>query len=196
MIQIFGYGSLVNKSTWNFQTQMKQVELKGWTREWRQIVKLQGKEICALSIAPQPTSSIQGILLMSNKSIHDTLNNREIGYQTLSLNPETIFPPSCSNPIKISKETSDIITFAASESSKEWARKDAPILLSYIDVVVKGYFDLFGRKGVFDFFKSTKGWDLPILNDRKDPLYPRSIHLPKDFLNFIDEQIIVHTKKK
>jgi hypothetical protein len=52
-----------------------------------------------------------------------------------------------------------------------------PILLSYLDVVVQGYFREFGYSGVEDFFATTAGWDSPVLNDRAAPIYPRSQQL-------------------
>lgn len=46
------------------------------------------------------------------------------------------------------------------------------VLLSYLDVVVQGYFREFGRKGVVHFFEMTEGWHAPVLNDRANPIYP------------------------
>ncbi len=48
------------------------------------------------------------------------------------------------------------------------------MLLSYLDVVVQGYLDVFGRAGVDRFFASTDGWHAPIRNDRHAPIYPRA----------------------
>jgi hypothetical protein len=48
-----------------------------------------------------------------------------------------------------------------------------PILLSYLDVVVQGYFREFGAAGVQRFFDTTHGWDAPLLDDRSSPHYPR-----------------------
>ena len=47
-----------------------------------------------------------------------------------------------------------------------------PILLSYLDVVVQGFLQQYGERGVADFFASTDGWG-PIKDDRADPYYPR-----------------------
>ncbi|MEM9427313.1 MAG: gamma-glutamylcyclotransferase, partial [Pseudomonadota bacterium] len=48
-----------------------------------------------------------------------------------------------------------------------------PILLSYIDVVVQGYFRIGGEVAVEAFFHTTDGWDAPVLDDRAAPRYPR-----------------------
>ena len=50
----------------------------------------------------------------------------------------------------------------------------APILMSYLDVVVQGYLREFGERGARDFFATTDGWDTPVLNDRAAPRYPRA----------------------
>ena len=48
-----------------------------------------------------------------------------------------------------------------------------PILLSYLDVVVQGYLEAFGREGVSRFFASTDGWEASVIDDRGQPLYRR-----------------------
>jgi len=40
---------------------------------------------------------------------------------------------------------------------------------------VTGYLDMFGHEGAERFFASTDGWDSPVLDDRRDPIYPRAI---------------------
>lgn len=48
-----------------------------------------------------------------------------------------------------------------------------PILLSYLDVVVSGFLDAFGPKGVARFFTTTAGWRT-VQDDRAAPIYPRA----------------------
>lgn len=45
-----------------------------------------------------------------------------------------------------------------------------------------------------NFFESTQGWQLPILDDRKNPIYPRAQELDKKFLNQIDQQLLLRSK--
>ena len=38
---------------------------------------------------------------------------------------------------------------------------------------MQGYLRVHGEEGVGQFFDTTDGWDMPILDDRAAPLYPR-----------------------
>ena len=62
----------------------------------------------------------------------------------------------------------------------------APILMSYLDVVVQGYLREFGEAGARDFFATTDGWDTPVLNDRAQPRYPRTQVLTGDERALVD----------
>ncbi len=59
------------------------------------------------------------------------------------------------------------------------ARGDAehPILLSYVDCVLKGYLDQYGERGVSHFIDHTEGWHIPIRDDRENPRYSRAVRL-------------------
>ena len=62
------------------------------------------------------------------------------------------------------------------------ADREFPILLSYVEVVLAGYFSTFGTEGLQRFYDSTLGWDSYILDDRKSPIYPRYFEPPKEVL--------------
>ena len=64
-----------------------------------------------------------------------------------------------------------------------------PILMSYLDVVVQGYLQVFGAEGGQHFFDTTAGWDGPILNDRAQPLYPRAQLLREEETSFVDRAL-------
>ncbi|WP_323785658.1 hypothetical protein [Thalassovita sp.] len=64
-----------------------------------------------------------------------------------------------------------------------------PILLSYLDVVVQGYHQEFGEQGVTRFFQTTDGWDAPILDDRKQPHYPRHQTLARPETRLVDRML-------
>lgn len=190
MPHIFAYGSLLNKNTWSFEAEMELVSLGGWVREWRQIVSLERGDICALTISPHSSHSIEGIVLKVDNSALEVLGDREVSYD------KTLLENNNLNSFNTKKSfiNQSTFTYTASKKTGVWANQEAPILLSYIDVVAKGYHDLFGWQGVLDFFKSTQGWNLPILNDREDPIYPRATKHDKGFLDLIDQQIIIHSK--
>jgi len=190
MHHIFAYGSLLNKKTWSFEATLELVHLQGWVRQWRQLVPLNGRNICALSISPDPKQGIEGVILKVDDSALQSLGGREVGYDKSILEGKDLRSSQRKKPLIIDNPT----TYLASKETSIWANQEAPILLSYIDVVAKGYFDLFGWEGVMNFFKSTQGWYLPILNDREDPIYPRATKHDQEFLDLIDQQIILHSK--
>ncbi len=50
------------------------------------------------------------------------------------------------------KDLSKYISIIGSKETTAWANQEAPIPMSYIDAVAKGYLDLYGRDGVLRFF--------------------------------------------
>ena len=46
-------------------------------------------------------------------------------------------------------------------------------LTGYLDVVLRGYTEVFGQGGARAFMATTDGWETPILDDRASPCYPR-----------------------
>jgi len=191
MSKIFSYGSLLNKNTWSFKAELELVSLKGWIRQWRQIVQLDKSKICALTIYPNSNTTIEGILLKVDKATELSLGEREIGYEKTIIAGKDIIEQN--TEIQLTNETA--ITYVGSKATTSWASEEAPILLSYVDVVVKGYFDLFGWEGVTNFFNSTQGWNLPILDDRDEPIYPRAAKHDKKFIDFIDQQLLLYSKR-
>lgn len=188
MSQVFAYGSLLNKNTWSFKAELELVSLKGWVRQWRQIVQLDKGKICALNIYPNSNSIIEGILLKVDDATELSLSGREIGYEKTILAGKDIIEQNT----KINRTNETTIAYIGSKPTTLWASNEAPILLSYIDVVAKGYFDLFGWDGVSNFFNSTQGWNLPILDDRDEPIYPRATKHDKKFQNFVNQQLILY----
>ena len=68
------------------------------------------------------------------------------------------------------------------------ANPDAPIKLSYLDVVVEGFAQEFGLDGVARFFDTTTGWG-PVLDDRTAPLYPRARPVAPALRRLVDDQL-------
>jgi len=54
---------------------------------------------------------------------------------------------------------------------------EAKILRSYLDVVMQGYLNHFGVEGIERFYATTQNFELDILEDREQPLYPRATTL-------------------
>jgi hypothetical protein len=51
---------------------------------------------------------------------------------------------------------------------------------------VQGFLTHFGAQGVAAFFNSTSGWERPIKDDRKAPIYPRAQRLSAFEIKLVD----------
>lgn len=178
MDSIFGYGSLINRNTWSFNASFELINIPGWVRQWRKIIKMNFGEICVLTISPDENFNIDGIIIFTDLLTSTIIKQREIGYQ------KTIVHETPTGPI---------FAYTANIDSFKWASEQAPILQSYIDTVAYGFYQELGMSGFLNFFATTQGWQLPILNDRDQPLYSRAIKIDPEFLSLIDQQILAHS---
>lgn len=152
--RFFGYGSLVNTAT-HLYGDVEPAAVAGWRRHW---VQSNARPVSFLSVTPDPLSRIAGVIANVGDAGWEALDLREAAYDRLTL-------PQPHDGVAI---------YRASPRHVGDASLGQPILLSYLDVVVQGFFRLYGEDGVRDFFRSTTGWDTPVLNDRADPIYPRA----------------------
>lgn len=185
----FGYGSLINDQTRPPALMAQNAVLHGWRREWRVtgalsaswVAKHKGgakHKVCALSVRPDPTCSIAGVLVEEPMKNLASLDEREVRYQRLRVEAET----------RASKQQSSYVYQALKEHS-EWGSADAPICLSYVDCVLQGVIHRFGEEALQAFFETTDGWHVPILNDRSQPIYPRAIKLSVSETELIDAHL-------
>lgn len=170
MEKIFSYGSLVSIETWSFKSQYEVATAYGWVRQWKKIINTEKGKICALTVSPKKKSSLDGILISADQFVQKKIDKREEGYEKIRIE-------------------NDMFLYISEQSTCCWASEDAPIIKSYIDVVAHGYFQILGEEGFIKFFETTEGWELPIMDDRSNPLYPRALNLNDNFLKKIDCQI-------
>ncbi|WP_371156785.1 gamma-glutamylcyclotransferase family protein [Jannaschia sp. 2305UL9-9] len=154
MDEFFGYGSLVNLGTHTYAG-ARRITVRGWARTWRHAA---GRSHAFLTATPDAGGVIDGIAARVPNGDWSALDLREEAYirTRLAEGPAIYHIP---------------------EGHHAPASVANPILLSYLDVVVKGYLTEFGEDGVARFFATTSGWDAPILDDRAAPLYPRAQQL-------------------
>lgn len=155
----FGYGSLVNRATQDYP-QAQTATLNGWRRVW---VRTALRDVVFLSIHPAPGHRIDGLIAAVPGADWAALDLRETGYDRIDTTDHVDHSAPAS-------------TIAAYQVPPAQQRKggDHRILLSYLDVVVQGYTREFGVAGAEAFFDTTDGWDMAVLDDRADPLYPRA----------------------
>ncbi|SFR37942.1 gamma-glutamylcyclotransferase family protein [Litoreibacter janthinus] len=172
----FGYGSLVNAATHSYPSTFP-ATLHGWRRVWKHTSL---RELAFLSVMPVQGHQIDGLIAEVPNSDWSALDVREAGYFRI--------------PVEDAEVTHqagrvDLQMYQTDPEHEVGASAQHPILLSYVDVVVQGFFNTFGEDGVTRFFETTDGWEAPILNDRSNPLYPRSQTLTLAETSLVDSHL-------
>ena len=155
----FGYGSLVNRATHDYPV-AQPARLSGWRRCWRHTAT---RTVAFLTVIPDGQTEIDGLIASVPNADWAALDERERHYDRIALSMDEI-PEAAAFDLQI---------YQAKPAESAPPTVKHPILLSYLDVVVQGYLDVFGASGVEAFFESTDGWDGPVLNDRTAPRYGR-----------------------
>ncbi|MBJ3762449.1 gamma-glutamylcyclotransferase [Maribius pontilimi] len=155
----FGYGSLVNVASHGYGPTAP-AHLPGWRRRW-QATDL--RPAAFLTAYRAPGDGIEGLVAPVPARDWATLDQRERGYERVA---------AAGLRHGLAAET-EIVVYAIPDSAGV-TPVEHPILLSYLDVVVKGYAEQFGEDGVARFMNSTDGWHLGVADDRAAPVYPRA----------------------
>ncbi|MFD0978116.1 gamma-glutamylcyclotransferase family protein [Tropicimonas aquimaris] len=172
--QFFGYGSLVNRATHGYP-RTRPARLEGWRRVWVHTVL---RPWAFLSAIPAD-GAIDGLLADVPNGDWSALDLREGAYRRQSV-AATV--QACGTGVD-----AQIYSVPAEHADAPDVRH--PLRLSYIDVVVQGYLEVFGEAGAAEFFASTAGWDAPVLDDRAAPIYPRHQPLTARQRGVVDEQL-------
>lgn len=168
---IFGYGSLVNRDTHNYQAHP--ARMSGWRRVWRHT---DVRPVAYLTAEPDAACAIDGVIMRAPHG-DPALEQREHAYDRQDVTAQVSHDRNAPTEIHV---------YAIPDGKHRPASEKHPILLSYIDVVVQGYLREFGPQGVQHFFETTEGWNAPILNDRANPSYPRHQKLNRSELEMTD----------
>ncbi len=171
--QFFGYGSLVNLKTHGYADPRPHT-LRGWTRVWQQSAN---RPVAFLSVVPEPTSEIDGMIASVPGGDWAELDLREQAYDRKDITAEI-------------GEDRPTAIYQAAPTHIAPAGSAHPILLSYLDVVIQGFLAHFGEAGVTRFFDTTLRWDTVILDDRKTPIYPRHQALNATETRCVDAHLV------
>ncbi len=155
----FGYGSLVNRATHD-HPDAQPAAVTGWRRVWRHTAL---RPVAFLTVIPDPSATIDGMVAAVPKGDWLALDEREHAYDRVR---------TAQIAHRLAPRT-DIHLYTIPDGKHGAPDRTHPVLLSYLDTVVQGYLNEFGRDGVASFFKTTTGWDAPIADDRDRPLYAR-----------------------
>ncbi|GAA0782890.1 gamma-glutamylcyclotransferase [Roseibium denhamense] len=184
-ITYFGYGSLVNASTVPAGAEIIPGRLSGWVREWRFCGMWEnGQGRCALSVRRQPGAEIWGVMTREQPSRMGALEKRESRYEKIS---EIAQDFRCEAEKKPGPD--DLFLFKATLENERWGCQVHPILQTYLDCVLAGFFQIWGEAGIRHFLQTTDGWHVPVLNDRSTPHYPRAVRLERDLEALIDDML-------
>jgi hypothetical protein len=156
----FGYGSLVNTATHDYHDP-RPARLSGWRRTW---AHTDLREVAFLTATPAPGHTIAGLIAAVPGADWDALDQREYAYDRL---------PASQAVDHDLPGAPEISVYAVPQTRQSPGSERHPILLSYLDVVLQGYLNVFGENGAVAFMQTTDGWEAPILDDRSAPIYPR-----------------------
>ena len=151
----FGYGSLVNRATHGYAP-CHPARLVGWRRAW---AHTDGRGTPFLTGVRDAGSGIDGLVALVPRGDWAALDEREEGYLR--------------HPVAVEGVVRAAQVYAVPAETVVVQDRPAPILMSYLDVVVQGYLREFGQAGAEGFFATTDGWEIPVLDDRALPRYPR-----------------------
>lgn len=173
----FGYGSLVNTATHDYPD-VRVARLSGWRRQWRHTAL---REVAYLSVHPVNGAEIDGLIAHVPGSDWAALDQREAAYDRLAISREAL---RHDHPDSI-----DVHLYCTRAEHTAAPSVRHPILMSYLDTVACGYHQRFGQEGMADFFATTDGWDAPILDDRRAPIYPRATSVSQALRREIDAEL-------
>lgn len=166
-----GFGSLVNTSTHIYKAEAP-VRVLGWSRAW---INNDTYDHAFLSVIPRSDVSIYGLLARVPDGNWDELDVREAGYRRRKLDSSEWLVESGVAPLVGETELNRDDVQMYVHSSGAFASSDKPILYSYLETVLFGFYKVFGEAGVRNFIETTTAWTA-IKDDRSLPLYPR--HVP------------------
>jgi glutathione-specific gamma-glutamylcyclotransferase len=182
---VFAYGSLVNSRARPSGVHWEPGILSGWVRQWMHCVETPQGKVCALTVSPYARVEIAGAVLFQSAHGLAELDERESGYRRVRV------PVRLERPGPITAEI-DCFTYIGDSTHHKHGSDEYPIWRSYLDCVLAGYFEVGGREAMENFIASTQGWDAPILDDRRMPLYPRAVALTSDLERGIDDTLAEH----
>ena len=174
----FGYGSLVNLTTHDYPD-ARPATLTGWRRVWK---GTHLRQVAYLSVEPSPEGTLHGVVAAVPNNDWAALDAREAAYDRIDI----------SHAVTAAQATTVIYHVSPTHIAPDGAH---PILMSYLDVVVQGFLQLYGHDGVRHFFDTTDGWHLPVLDDRAAPLYPRHRRLDYAERRLVDTNLAAAREK-
>lgn len=190
MACFFGFGSLVNTATHRYVA-VTPARVSGWARVW---VNNDVYEHAFLSVTSRPNIAIQGLMAEVPNDDWQELDLREAGYTRLLLGAEDWLPePAANGRASLADRATELLPRDVQmyqHASGHFANivGSKPILWSYLETVLSGYYQWFGAEGVRGFVSSTGAWT-EILDDRQAPRYPRYVQVGPEAADLVIAEI-------
>ncbi len=140
------------------------------------------------------------MLVLIDSSELEALDRRELGYDRLTLpidrfdismqsgtTPEQGDNDTINNALQ--NQIGEVYMYASARTQAFAASDEFPLLQSYVDCVMNGYETVFGEGGLHRFMNTTRGWQAPMIKDRLQPRYVRSISLTTEQASRYDQLI-------
>jgi hypothetical protein len=178
----FGYGSLVDRVN-QVPGCIWPVKLTGFTRAWRHCIDTDWGKVCALTIIPNNSARVTGVLVPLSPEGLTELDKREIGYIRRNVQQHHLTVEVSAN------ELGPVFTYFSEEQLLRPGSREYPIWCSYVDYILAYYIQLFGGDAAHRFITETVGWEAPMLDDRHYPKYPRAKPLSIQMRTMIDQSL-------
>lgn len=149
--------------------------MRGWRRAWRAV---SAHDTGFLTAVPAPDDEIEGLVAGVAPEEWQILDTREAFYDRHDVTETIATDPAPSARVAV---------YAVPLDGSTMPHSAAPVLLSYVDVVIQGYLAVFGPEGVRRFAETTDGWDDAVfIDDRAAPRYPRAQLLTAEETALVD----------
>jgi len=182
IVAYFGYGSLVNRRTLRTKfLGIRRAEATGWRRFW--LPRDAAEDMALLSVKPDEDVAVHGVVVYDLVDHLPAVDEREAGYSRRIVDLGRLWvenPPIADIPVYI---------YEAHQGTPTAEDRQAAILQSYLDAVMQGFRTLYGGEGLSRFVTETHGFETPVLKDRHQPRYPRSVDLHEDEAQLFDRLV-------
>ncbi|MEM9278829.1 MAG: gamma-glutamylcyclotransferase family protein [Pseudomonadota bacterium] len=182
LVGYFGFGSLVNKHTLRTSyLDSVPATLKGWRRHWQARTITLEEDVALLSIHKDSDCAIKGMMVVDLLENLPLVDEREAGYSRHKLELHDLeLPTGFDAP-------AELYVYVADEAVD--TEDTGALLQSYTDAVLQGFRNEYGDEGVWHFTETTRHFERPLIQDRANPLYPRSVDLTPEEADLFDKAL-------
>jgi len=185
---VLGYGSLLSKDSRerysNIFTQGIPVTVEGFERAW--VTRSLSEKQTYVGATPNKRESLNAQLIPT--TLNPTLQAREKDYRFVSVTSENVIFNNIDSQYRalLIEQLSPFSLWICETLDCHEPSQAYPVHQTYIDTCLAGCLEHGGIYEAKAFVANTKLWDHPRINDRANPLYPRSARVSSDVHQIID----------